>query len=118
MHVLGMKWSVPILEELYFSTEGMQFNDIQIALRSITARNLSKSLQILQSESMVEKHKIGSSEEQHIVYHLTKRGKEAEEVIESIKRVGISWFGTGRRCTSTKCGTCKVFLGEKHNGIP
>jgi DNA-binding HxlR family transcriptional regulator len=112
IHVIGMKWTVPIIEELYSSRDGMQFNDIQASLRSITARNLSKSLKILQDESMVEKRKSGAPEDQRIVYLLTRRGKDAEEVVKTIKRVGVSWYGLGRLCASTKCGTCRVFTGR------
>ena len=111
IHVLGMKWTIPIIEELYSSGEGMQFNDIQASLRSITARNLSKSLKVLQDESIVVKRKTGARGDQRIVYLLTQRGEEAEEVVKAIKQAGVAWYGLERHCTSTRCGACMDFIG-------
>jgi DNA-binding HxlR family transcriptional regulator len=110
IHVLGMKWTIPIIEELYYSREGMQFNEIQVSLRSITARNLSKSLKVLQDESIVVKRRTGAHGDQRIVYLLAQRGKGAEEVVKAIKQAGLSWYGLGQHCTNTKCSTCTAFI--------
>jgi DNA-binding HxlR family transcriptional regulator len=107
-----MKWTVPIIEELYSSREGMQFNDIQVSLRFVTARNLSKSLKVLQDESMVEKRKIDTDGNQRIVYLLTQRGKGAKEIVKAIKQIGVSWYGIQQHCTSTKCSTCISFIND------
>ena len=56
-HVLGKKWSIPVIEEISLSKGDAQFNTLKRSLKGITARNLSESLSTLREEGGVLKVK-------------------------------------------------------------
>lgn len=112
MHTLGKRWTVPVIEAVYFSKENASFNVIKRNLRSITARNLSETLGDLCSESLMSRHRVRRGSTVYVEYRLTRKGRELERLIEGMKRLGICWYGINKSCTSTACGTCPAFKGS------
>ncbi len=109
MRLLGKKWTVPVLEELYFSGNKVSFNDLQSSVGGITPRNLSKCLKDLYATSVISKGERWEGNVLHTEYALTKKGEAVAGVIKKAKEVGICWYGMNSYCKYIKCSACNVF---------
>ena len=105
-HVLGKKWSIPIIEEIALSNGEVQFNTLKRSLNGITARNLSESLGTLRAEGIIKKRRVIVNNVSYARYDLTKKGASVKKVIDGMKELGIEWYGTNHNCKNTKCSNC------------
>ena len=55
LHIVGKKWSIPIIELLYPSNKTLQFNEMQHLLVDITPKNLSRSLKEMSEAKIVKR---------------------------------------------------------------
>lgn len=81
--ILANKWSLIIIKGL--SEEKMRFNNIKRKVAGISARELSKRLELLEEIGAVER-KIVSTRPVMIEYALTQAGEELTHAIEAIHR--------------------------------
>jgi DNA-binding HxlR family transcriptional regulator len=109
MHILGKKWTVPLMEELYFSKGVVSFNSLQDVMVGITAKNLSDALKELESESLVSRSESKVGGVLHTSYKLSARGKEVASLIRQAKRLGIHLYGVNQHCDETSCKDCVLF---------
>ncbi|MHB1662136.1 MAG: winged helix-turn-helix transcriptional regulator [bacterium] len=79
--ILANKWSLIIIKEL--SEEKLRFNQLKRKAAGISARELSKRLEVMEEIGAVER-KIVSSKPIMIEYGLTQAGKELTAAIEAI----------------------------------
>ncbi len=105
LHVLGRKWAVPVLDEIYFADKHARFNDMESALHPITPRELNLMLSKLVSSGIVEKLNLRGKTS----YALTKRGVLVHDLITDIKRRGAEFGNGGYNCTDVRCGQCEQF---------
>ena len=91
-HIVGRKWAIPIIEELFFS-EKINFNDLKKSLKHITSRTLSKTLKDFCNEGFIEKKIKKKNNISYTEYSLTKKGEDLHQVIERMKVFGFKWYG-------------------------
>ncbi|EET89899.1 MAG: winged helix-turn-helix transcriptional regulator [Candidatus Micrarchaeales archaeon] len=111
LHLLGRKWAVPVLDEIYFSEKYARFNDMASSLHPITPRELNLMLLKLVDSGIVEKVDLRGK----TAYTLTKRGVLVHDLIKAIKRQGNKLGNEGYDCVNTRCSQCaqfKVCLNE------
>ena len=77
--ILANKWSLMIIKEL--SEENLRFNRIKKKIESISSRELSKRLEVLEEIGAVDRNII-SIKPIMVEYSLTEAGKELTEAIE------------------------------------
>ncbi|MDA8053719.1 MAG: helix-turn-helix domain-containing protein [Deltaproteobacteria bacterium] len=79
--ILANKWSLIIIKEL--SASKLRFNHIKKKMEGISARELSKRLEVLEAIGAVNR-KIISTKPIRVEYSLTKAGSELVHAIEII----------------------------------
>ncbi len=79
--ILANKWSLIIIKEL--SASKLRFNQIKKKMEGISARELSKRLEVLEKIGSVNR-KIISIKPIRVEYSLTKAGNELVQAIEII----------------------------------
>ena len=106
-HILGKKWSIPVVEEIALN-KFSGFNNF-IAKTGVTPRVLSAYLKELETAGLIRKkqssHKNGIS----TAYVLTKRGSEFHGLIRKLKRLNIKWNQIPDFCLHTPCSECKKY---------
>ena len=85
--LLGDKWTLLILRELFLGTA--RFNDFQRALPRLSPTVLSKRLKMLESNDLIV-HKSGTSSRSK-VYKLTQSGRELGPILEYMAVWGLRW---------------------------
>ena len=105
-HVLGKKWSIPVIEEISLSKGDAQFNTLKRSLKGITARNLSESLSTLREEGIIKRRSVMVNNVGYARYNLTKKGTSVKKVIDGLKELGIAWYGINPNCKNIKCSSC------------
>jgi DNA-binding HxlR family transcriptional regulator len=108
MHVLGKKWSIPIVELLFPATAPLQFNEMQHLLVDITPKNLSRSLKELAEARIVSRVEIKDNGVRYTEYSLTDQGKDVEQLVRAAKQLGICMYNTNEYCVNRQCHLCPL----------
>ena len=108
MHVLGKKWTVPIVELLFPSANPLQFNEMQHLLVDITPKNLSRSLKELADAKIVKRVEMRNNGMRYTEYSLTDQGKDVEQLVRAAKTLGICMYNTNEYCVSRQCHLCPL----------
>lgn len=106
MHILGKKWTIPVIEALYSARGKVQFNNLQLGLGPITPKNLSRSLNDLIKAEMIKRVETGGRGLTHTSYVLTKKGTMLQNFILSAKELGVCVYGIDPSCTDKQCINC------------
>jgi len=101
-HVLGKKWTVPIMQELFFKKK-RGFNELSRSLK-VSPKILSRRLNELESMGLLVKKQ--SAKESS--YRLTRKGMEFQKIIDNMKEFHIKWAKTVD-CKDTPCSECTFF---------
>lgn len=105
-HLLGKKWSIPLLIEIKlgkfkgfykFTTD-----------TSITPKTLSNELKELTEAGLIEKREKE--------YNLTEKGLELCNAIDEIKKWNIKWNKTPKSCLKNSCIECGHFITNGNRG--
>jgi len=83
IHLLGKKWSLPIMTELYVNQE-LRFNQLKQIFKKITPTTLSSILKELESNEIIQR-KQNPKLLQSISYSLTDYGKELHRLSSTVK---------------------------------
>lgn len=102
-HMIGKKWSLPILEEIAFGNFH-SFNGFIKKSGSITPRVLSNQLKELENAGLVKK-KNGIM----ATYILTDKGIELHKLIAKMKKWDMKWNNAHVSCAQTPCTSCPNF---------
>jgi DNA-binding HxlR family transcriptional regulator len=113
LHILGKRWSIPVIESISALGTGTSFNAVLLSLEEITPRGLSTILGEFSDAGIVKKSEYKKNGATHIKYTLTKNGVELEKIIKSLKSFGTKAYGTSPLCSERKCAECYLFL--RHN---
>ena len=108
-HKIGKKWTVPIIEEIYFKKKA-KFNDISRTLK-ISPKILSQRLDELEKLGIIKK---SDDENNEVGYELTKKGIELQKVIETTKSFYIKWDKVPD-CRNIPCSRCGFFDNKRKN---
>ncbi len=108
IHVLGKKWTVPIVELLLPSANPLQFNEMQHLLVDITPKNLSRSLKELADAKIVRRVEIRNKGVRYTEYSLTSQGKDVENLVKAAKQLGICIYNTNDYCVNRQCHLCPM----------
>ncbi len=95
VHLLGKKWTIPVIEVLYSSRGSIQFNSIIEAVGGITPKNLSACLKELITAGFVERSEVTSIYYNGLIgtqYSLTKKGAAIHKFIMETRVVGASLY--------------------------
>lgn len=105
LHILGKKWSIPIIETIS-SGKGAQFNTLQAILEEITPKNLSSGLKDLVDAEIIKKNEKRYNNVNHTEYVLTEKGRAVSKFIKSAKQLGVCIYGIDPSCPNRKCADC------------
>ncbi|MGD0729079.1 MAG: helix-turn-helix domain-containing protein [Candidatus Micrarchaeaceae archaeon] len=106
MHVLGKKWTIPIIEIFDSTKKHIKFNAMQAILGGISPKNLSRSLKELSDAELIEKHEKKENGILHTEYYLTAKGLMLKKFILDAKKLGICIYGVDSSCVNRKCSVC------------
>ena len=85
LKVIGSKWTVLLLRELFDGTK--RFGELQKALRGISPRTLSARLDVLEKDRIIKK-KVYPVVPLKVEYSLTERGQSLRELISKMRDWG------------------------------
>ncbi len=85
MKIIGSKWTVLILRELFEGTK--RFGELQRGLEGISPKTLSVRLRELEQQGIVKK-KMFTEVPVRVEYTLTPRGTSLKEIIEKMREWG------------------------------
>ena len=102
-HLLGKKWSVPILLEM---RAGKFEGFYGFSMRSkVTPRTLSKQLKELEKDGLIKKTDSGK-------YDLGEKGEELCKIIDELKKWNVKWNNIHPTCLDKTCVGCRYFEGS------
>ncbi len=104
-HVLGKKWTILILQELYHN-EKRNFNQLSGRLKHATNRVLSMRLQELETDGLLQK-KIIREIPRAVEYQLTEKGTGVMQIFDGMKKWGTEGKLVPRMCSKTNCMECE-----------
>jgi DNA-binding HxlR family transcriptional regulator len=81
LKLLADFWHLRILEEL--ATTELRYCALQRALDDVNPATLTKKLQVLENEDIIERHE--EAQGHHVSYALTKKGQASLPVLSAIK---------------------------------
>lgn len=108
LHVLGKKWTIPIVELLYPSNKALQFNAMQHLLVDITPKNLSRGLKELTSAKIVRRVELKNNGLRYTEYSLTENGRKVEDLVRAAKELGICMYDMNSYCVNRQCHLCPL----------
>ncbi|MBD2184910.1 helix-turn-helix transcriptional regulator [Planktothrix sp. FACHB-1355] len=89
LDLIGSKWSVLILRELFAgSRRTHQFLD---ALPGISSKTLTMRLRELEAHGLVER-KVYAEIPPRVEYSLTEKGREIQPIMSALHQVGVRWL--------------------------
>ena len=89
LDILGGKWSIPILRELFGGTR--RPHQLLEALPGISSKTLMVRLRDLEHHGLVER-RIFAEVPLHVEYSITEKGQQIQPVLTALYRVGLQWL--------------------------
>ncbi|OCR00498.1 HxlR family transcriptional regulator [Oscillatoriales cyanobacterium USR001] len=90
LELLGSKWSVLILRELF--RRDRRTHELLEALPGISSKTLTMRLRELEVHGLV-KRTVFAEIPPHVEYTLTEKGREVQPVMIALKQLGEQWLG-------------------------
>ncbi|MFX0070501.1 MAG: winged helix-turn-helix transcriptional regulator [Candidatus Hermodarchaeota archaeon] len=88
--LVGSKWSLMILRELYLQNKPMRFNELLKALGKISSKTLSAKLKELTKCGIINRNVIPKTPI-IINYELTEKGKAFNKVQDAMAEWSLEW---------------------------
>lgn len=89
LNVLGGKWSIPVLRELFSGTR--RTHQLLAALPGISSKTLMARLRELEHHGLIERQ-IFAEVPLHVEYSLTDKGRQVQPVLTALYQVGQQWL--------------------------
>lgn len=102
-HLLGKRWAIFILEEL-FHKETVSFNQLANKLKLITHKILSERLHEMEENGLICRMVIEKPSK--IEYALTEKGRELVQVFERMKGWAVKYNVVTEKCLEITCTEC------------
>ncbi len=107
-HIIGRKWSVPIIGEIALGKFN-GFNRFLMKSQNMTARTLSRQLKELGTAGLIKKRNYMHNNRSLTEYSLTEKGMEMHEIIKEIKKWNIRWGRVPDHCIKITCTECEKY---------
>lgn len=91
--LIGNKWSLLLLRELYLSNGPLRFNDLLMALKPISSKTLSSKLKELTQYEIVKRN-VENTTPVKVEYSLTEKGKDLTGVLLSMAEWSQKWHSS------------------------
>lgn len=102
VELLGNKWSILILRELFL--EKRRTNELLAALPGISTKTLTQRLREMEHHGLV-KRDVYPEIPPHVEYSLTVKGRELQPVMAALHQVGLQWLAQDHCvCPLTEAG--------------
>ena len=102
--LLGKKWTILILQELYHSVE-LSFNQLSIKLHIPTNKIISQRLHELEKNNLIQR-KIIHQKPLSTQYTLTQKGHDLTKIFNLLKTWGKQYQEVSPTCLTTNCNQC------------
>ncbi|WP_110984565.1 winged helix-turn-helix transcriptional regulator [Acaryochloris thomasi] len=89
LDVLGGKWAIPILRELFDGTR--RTHQLLDALPGISSKTLMVRLRELERHGLVERQ-VFAEVPLHVEYSITDKGQQVQPVLSALYQVGQLWL--------------------------
>ncbi|XGV99282.1 MAG: winged helix-turn-helix transcriptional regulator [Leptolyngbya sp. BL-A-14] len=89
LDVLGNKWSILVLRELFGGDR--RTHELLTALPGISTKTLTQRLRSLEAQGLVERH-IYAEIPPRVEYALTPKGRQIKPVMAALHEVGSQWL--------------------------
>jgi len=106
--IVGKKWTIVILQEISFNGE-KGFNHIFQRIGKISPKVLSLRLKDLEKQELIKKELITQEMPVRTKYNLTKKGKELNDIINTMKRWHAKYDTKFCECSQRECVKCPLF---------
>lgn len=107
LRLLGKRWTILIIKEIYFSkSKKMGFMELKRALEGISTKMLSERLKEMAASKLLFRREDPSFAPPRVNYTLTDKGKDACQIISSLKEYGLKWGDGEFDCGDTDCELC------------
>ncbi len=90
--LVGNKWSLLILKQLYYNGDPLRFNQLLKVLKPISSKTLSLKLKDLEEYEVVSKE-ILPARPPMVQYQLTQKGMEFAEIFATMAKWSKKWHG-------------------------
>ncbi|OPY33287.1 MAG: HxlR-like helix-turn-helix [Methanomassiliicoccales archaeon PtaU1.Bin124] len=90
--LVGNKWSLMILKQLYYNGGPLRFNQLLKTLKPVSSKTLSAKLKDLEKFEIVSKEIIPARPPM-VQYQLTEKGMEFAEVFATMAKWSKKWHG-------------------------
>jgi DNA-binding HxlR family transcriptional regulator len=107
MNIIGKKWTVPILLEIYKGKRKKRFGEIKKEMEEITPKILSTRLKELEKEGLIKKEVDNSTIPIKCEYSLTESGNDLVVRVDHIKKWALKWKFKNKECGQTLCKNCE-----------
>ena len=91
--LVGDSWSILIIRDLLLGTK--RFGDLEVSLKGVSTRTLTKKLKMLEDRGMITRTEF-SEKPPRVEYALTKTGHAFNVVIEAMREFGEEYLVTKR----------------------
>jgi DNA-binding HxlR family transcriptional regulator len=91
--LIGNKWSLLLLRELYLSNGPLRFNNLLMALKPISSKTLSSKLKELTQYEIVKRN-VENTTPVKVEYSLTEKGKDLTGVLLSMAEWSQKWHSS------------------------
>lgn len=88
--LIGSKWSILIIRDLFWNQTPMRYNELLKSLNTISSRTLSLKLKDLVKYEVVKRN-IVSFTPPSVEYSLTEKGKDLSNVIREMAKWSQNW---------------------------
>jgi DNA-binding HxlR family transcriptional regulator len=108
LRVLGKRWTILIIKEIYYSRwQRQSFMNLRKLLVNASSKVLSERLKDMAKNGLIHRREKTDAKPARVYYTLTEKGKDARKIIESLRSYGLKWSGGGTfDCSSTDCELC------------
>jgi DNA-binding HxlR family transcriptional regulator len=89
LDLLGNKWSILLLRELFMSDR--RTHELLIALPGISTKTLTQRLRELEAQGLIER-RIYAEIPPRVEYSLTLKGRQMQPVMSALHQVGSQWL--------------------------
>ncbi|MCX6695803.1 MAG: helix-turn-helix domain-containing protein [Candidatus Altiarchaeota archaeon] len=111
LNIIGKKWTLLILRDLYCSDKSVRFNEIKRSIKGITPAILSKRLKEMEGDGIVQRSIMAINMPVKVEYSLTQKGDELRKIICDLKELGENW-GVKEKEEILSCDLCKKRKSE------
>ena len=90
IYLIGSRWNLIIINQLFLNNEPMRFNDILKAAHPISSKTLSSKLKYLKNIGIIQR-KVIDETPVRIQYSLTEMGLELQTLLDAMRDWSIKW---------------------------